>query len=159
VATSVEGKDHESFDEYVGEVLAEALERKRENSRSNGILRVEQLVTALLPSRARGLPHLRTVRYQLLTAVAGALAWAQTCSSSRAVLVVHEFRAPKTRPDLQERNAHDLAVFVQRPSGRDAPHPVDRLIGPFEVPGALLFDRPPALYIGKVTTEVAAGDV
>jgi len=87
------------------------------------------------------------LRYQLLTACAGAVSQAKRKGYSRAVMLVHEFVTSETQPGNHKRNASDLSAFVYRLSGRRATEVVDgRLLGPFIVPGAAEVE----LYIGKV---------
>lgn len=157
VGISIEAKADEPFDRYVGDVLADAYDRRLANPRSGGAQRVEQLVNALFGPPAARMTPLRAIRYQLLTATAGTLAWARACSANRAVLLVHEFRSTETDPRLRDRNAVDLLRFVRRIARQpDLTHATGSLIGPILVPGAPLFDSPPALYIGKIVTGCAA---
>ena len=84
VAVTIEAKADEPFGTTVGQTIADALERAIENPRSRGVRRVEDLVRALLLPRSKGLPHVCDLRYQLLTAVAGTLAYAAKESASLA---------------------------------------------------------------------------
>jgi hypothetical protein len=70
---AVEAKADEPGGETVDEALAVAVDRLLENNRSHGLARIEQLAAALVGPRQTGDPSLRDVRYQLLTACAGAL--------------------------------------------------------------------------------------
>src|SRR5690606_7826021 len=133
VAVTVEGKADEPFDSYVGDVLANAVDRALD-APSNGVRRVEMLAASLLPTRAAGseprkLPPLRQVRYQLITAVAGTLAYARDAGANRAVLVVEEFVTRATKDHLHARNQRDLERFIARlTSGRYSVLPPGRLI-------------------------------
>jgi hypothetical protein len=69
---AVEAKADEPFSETVPDALASALERYLQNSRSNGVTRIQQLAVALLGPRLSNEPSLKHIRYQLLTATAGA---------------------------------------------------------------------------------------
>src|SRR4051812_47562243 len=69
---------------------------------------------ALLPPWRWGLTHLGQLRYQLLTAIAGTVAWAQAQGTDRAVLIVHEFATASTRDVNHHRNAAGLDAFVTR---------------------------------------------
>lgn len=153
LAISVEAKGHEDFGSYLGEAAAAALEARIENPRSNALARLEQLSAALLPPRGRERPHARMIRYQLLTGIAGALAWAELSKCRRAVFVIHEFLTPVTDHARQEENARDLAAFLSRTAGIQNERPAPFLYGPISVPGAPLFANPPQLYIGKVRTD------
>ena len=82
---AVEAKADESFGETVAEALAAAVDRKLENPRSNGVARVEQLAAALLGPRLKGESALGKLRYQLLTATAGALRAGERHGADRVV--------------------------------------------------------------------------
>lgn len=149
IAITVEAKADEPFDRYVSGVLADAVDRSAHGTRTNAVQRVEGLAAALLPPRVR-LPGLHDLRYQLLTAAAGTLAYAHQMGAARAVLIVHEFVTDDTRDERHERNASDLSKFAQRISGGTVREiSIGRLAGPIRVPGGLRFTRPAALYLGK----------
>ena len=57
---------------------------------------------------------LETLRYQLFSALGGTLADAKEFKASAAVLVVHDFDTPKTKPTKHALNAADLEAFVER---------------------------------------------
>jgi len=133
--------------------VAEALERGIKNDRSRGVRRVEDLVRALLPPRTKRLPHLAGLRYQLLTAAAGTLAYALDHGASVGVLVIHEFITDKTRDECHAQNADDYRAFLHRLGGRppsDCESPT--LLGPFVVTGVPLFSSVPPLLVGKIVT-------
>jgi hypothetical protein len=89
----------------------------------------------------------RDLRYQLLTACAGAVSEARRKGYSRAVMLVHEFVTSETQPGNHKRNSSDLSAFVYRLSGGGTTEVADdRLVGPFIVPGAAEVE----LFIGKV---------
>lgn len=154
VAISIEAKADEEFGPLLGDTLADALDRQTLNPRSKGLVRIERLVDALLHPKNPGLPGLRSIRYQLLTATAGALAWADKLGASRAVMVVHEFRSVKTDPARQAANRADFDRFIRRVAGSNIqPNPTNgELLGPIHVTGAPLFDKPAQLYFGVVET-------
>jgi hypothetical protein len=101
-------------------------------------------------------PKAEVLRYQLMTAVAGSLAYAIAEGVNTAVLVIHQFRTSKTDDARHHVNASDLDKFLCRLGG--APIKSDVLAetlefaGPFNVPGRPLFDNPPPLLIGKIVT-------
>lgn len=150
VAITIEAKADERFDAAVEQVLAAAVDRRAHGERTGAVRRVEQLAAALLPAPRRGVPALGGLRYQLLTAAAGALAWAKEAGAARAILVVHEFVTDRTEERLQTANYADLTAFVARLSdGKYTNVEPGRLLGPITAPGAPLFDRPVPLYVGK----------
>jgi hypothetical protein len=152
VAVTIEAKADEPFGTTVRDALADALERSIENPRSQGVQRVNDLVRALLPPRRKGLPHVGDLRYQLLTATAGTLAYAAKESASLAVLIVHEFVTDKTRDKRHIENGEDFRRFLHRLSGEEVLSGVsDALLGPFAVPSSSPFNGATFL-IGKIVS-------
>lgn len=157
VAITIEGKADESFDRPVAAVLEAAVQRIATDERTGAVARVQALAAALLDPWRTGLAHLGDLRYQLLTGVAGTLAWAHEIGGSRAVFVIHEFVTNESRDDKHAQNAADLSRFLERVTGgaiRDLP--VGVLVGPLHVPGNAQTPSVP-LYIGKAvrTTRTA----
>jgi hypothetical protein len=157
IAISIEAKADEPFDEPVRAVLLTAVEKIATDQRTNLVTRVRHLASSLLPPPSPGMRHLGDLRYQLLTGVAGALAFAVEVGAKRAVFVVHEFTTRLTDDAKHRENAADLDAFVTRLStGRVSRVPSGTLLGPFRVPGAPLFDRAPVLYVGKAVRNLRA---
>jgi hypothetical protein len=156
LAITIEAKADEPFDQLVPETLADALDRALERGHGGGIERVRDLATSLLPPPQRGLPPLRRLRYQLLTALAGSLAWARQLDAPRAVLIVHEFHTNRTSTRNLERNGQDFQLFVTRlTAGKVGSVPAGMLVGPIRVPGDPLFASPSDLYVGKIIRRVS----
>lgn len=154
VALSIEAKADEPFGSSLPDALACAVEARVANPRSAALDRVIDVCCSLLRARSREEPALRHLDYQLLTATAGVIAQAEKLSAKRAILVVHEFRSIETRPESLAANTRSLNVFVSRLSG-GAVTTVEpgRLIGPLDVGGPPLFERPARLYLGKAVRE------
>jgi hypothetical protein len=149
---AVEAKADEPFSETVPDALASAVERYVQNSQSNGVTRIQQLVVALLGPRQSGEPPLKYIRYQLLTATAGALCKAGQQQLDRAVLLIHEFVTDKTSDEKHDQNARDLNHFVARLShGAVTSVQPEYLYGPFTVPGVPLLSTKVNLFVGKAT--------
>jgi Domain of unknown function (DUF6946) len=98
----------EPFGASVARTICDALERSLTNARSRGVDRVEALVKSLLRPIEKGQLQTGLLQYQLLTAAAGSLAWAQETQADIAVLVIHEFITSKNRA-AYERFAERLA--------------------------------------------------
>jgi hypothetical protein len=155
---AVEAKADEPFGETVSDQLAAALESRFTNPRSQALERIEDLAKAVLRPRDKGLPSIKSIRYQLLTATAGALVEGSRQKTNRVVLLIQEFCSDRTDEDLQARNAADLAAFVSRVSGQRVMEVVPgEVLGPFKLPAAALFTGPPQLYVLKVTCDVRTG--
>jgi hypothetical protein len=152
---AVEAKADEPFGETIAEALSAAAERFLENERSNGVTRIQQLAKAILGPRRDREPTLKDLRYQLLTACAGALCEAGRRGYTRALLLIHEFFTDKTFDDLHLRNAHDLNSFVTRLSHGDVTTiSPGAICGPFLVPNAPTTSTKVALYVGKVSRDL-----
>jgi Domain of unknown function (DUF6946) len=153
VAVTVEAKADETFGPTVARTICDALERSLTNPRSRGVARVEALARALL--RPRRQLQTGLLRYQLLTATAGSLAWAQQQQADIAVWVIHEFVSSKTNHASHVSNHAAYERFAERLVGNDETlcRSGPELCGPFIVRGTPLFDNPAPLLIGKLTTD------
>jgi len=149
VAITIEGKADESFDRPVSAVLQSAVRRIAADERTGAVRRVEFLSEALLPQWRSGLPHVGDLRYQLLTGIAGTLAWARELRAARAVFAVHEFVTDQTSDVKHAQSACDLNQFLERlTDGAIRNLAEDALVGPIRVPGNARIPCMP-LYIGK----------
>jgi hypothetical protein len=154
VAVTVEGKGHESFGFTVAKAYEAAIEVKLKKPRSKAVDRLTGLIPTLFSERKQGQPKVGDLRYQLLTATAGTLAYAMKEGAKLAVMIVHEFKTNLTDDKLHEKNHRDLEAFVRRLSGTKTEILPGTLIGPFEdLPGGNLYPHPVVpLMIGKVVT-------
>ena len=153
---AIEGKGHEPFGPTVADALAAAVERKLVNVRSNGVARIEQLAANLLGPRQGHEPALKKLRYQLLTACAGALCEAERLNLQRVILLIHEVFTDETDERLHARNSSDLTLFARRLSHESVGAIAkNRLYGPFHVPWK---SRPTLgavrLYLGKAIRDI-----
>jgi hypothetical protein len=154
VAGTVEAKADEPFGDTVGGTLAAALERLLQTPTSRGVQRISDLTRALFRARTRGEPKVASLRYQLLTAVAGSVAFALEQGADVAVLIIHEFITTQTRDVAHARNGRDLTNFLIRLRGSDIDITPSALSGPYPLPGAPLFRTVPQLFIGKATSNL-----
>src|SRR5690606_10491340 len=88
VAVSVEAKADEALGQRFGSVIRAAERRRERGERSNGDRRARELADALMGSGAGEDAAVESLRYQMLTASAGALAYAKAVSAAVAVLVI-----------------------------------------------------------------------
>src|SRR4051794_34419258 len=107
VIVSVEAKADETFGETIGEYRAAANARRERGEGTKAPERLEGLLAALVPPGASAPDSLR---YQLFSATAGALAEAQ--GARAAVVVIHEFVTPATSPAKRKANSADLRAFL-----------------------------------------------
>ncbi len=158
IAISIEGKADEPFDLIVADRLRLAGRRIADDERTFLPQRIQELGRALLPKWTKDLPHLGDLRYQLLTGVAGALAYAKKESAIAAFFIVHEFRTTETDDDLLARNQDDLDRFIFRLSaGKVKTVPSDTLLGPFSVRGSRRISTNIPLFVGKTRRDLLAG--
>jgi len=107
-------------DEPFGGTVAEELQKARKRPFTKFPERLDWLTRSLL-----GLPafsdeghstlsnQIRGLPYQLFAAIAGTLLEAQFRRSTKAVLVIHEFRTEKTEDEKIEHNARELESFLR----------------------------------------------
>jgi hypothetical protein len=153
---AVEAKGQESFGATLAGQSKAAMERKRQNPRSNGEERIKQLKVAIIGARVDDRTSVDPLRYQLFTATAGALRAAIDHDCSRAILLIQELVPAVKRVARYVANAADLDAFVALLTrGVITKVVYDRLEGPIKVPITTLFPAAPDLYIGKVRLDTA----
>jgi len=156
VAITIEAKADEPFGDTVTGTFAAALERLVKSKEAGGVRRIEQLAAALFPRTAFGRDssrHTRVadLRYQLLSAVAGTLAFADQQQADIAILLIHEFITERTTDDRHAQNAADYSAFLNRLGVAVVPDTA-HLLGPIWIPGGALFPGGRSLFVGKVST-------
>lgn len=155
VALSVEAKADEPFGPPVSRYILDAALEFAEESRSGQLQRIQDLARALFARRRSGLPKLGELRYQLLTAAAGALAYAQSVNATIALLLFHEFHDDDVRPERLIDNQRDLNNFIARfTNGAELALPAGTIIGPYLVPGNESIPADTPLFFGRITTPV-----
>lgn len=147
---SIEAKADESFGEIAGKYVRKSAAR---NPRSRVPERFELLCRGVLgvgPDDKEAC----ALRYQLLTAIAGALVEAQGYGADTTLFVVHEF-VGKTDDRKLRANAADLNGLVRLLSGGSIESiSPGTLAGPFEIPGNEHFAGTESLFIGKCRRRV-----
>jgi hypothetical protein len=142
---SIEAKADEPFGEIAGEYVRKASAR---NPRSRVPQRFDLLCQGVLGMSPAD-PAARALRYQLLTAVAGAMADAQRCEAGTVLMIVHEF-VGAVDPEKLRTNADDLNRFVRTLSQERTQSVCPGVMaGPFAVPGNAHFAGTDSLFIGK----------
>ena len=154
-ALSIEAKADESFGDLVQDELSRASRKLALEIPTRMIMRIERLAEALLPGRIGGSPRLGELRYQLLTAAAGSIAYAKQRAQQRAVLIVHEFHSTAINNTKRADNQRDLDRFVERVSAGEWTRVADgRLLGPITVPGSEHVPGEVRLFIGKASRQL-----
>lgn len=149
VVVAIEAKADEPFGATVQETLAAADRRLAENPRSKGRLRVEQLFESILGAPLPALAlQMTSLRYQLFTATAAAIAEAERRELDRAVVLIHEFVTDQTDDERHRANAVDLTAFLAAIG--IAGDPGDGLPGGGVLGGAPLFSDSVRVWFGKM---------
>ncbi|MFM9066545.1 MAG: DUF6946 family protein, partial [Planctomycetota bacterium] len=150
---AVEAKADEPFgNKYVSAQLADALDKQLTNPRSNEFRRIQQLACAILGPRRDDDTALKKIRYQLLTATAGAMCEAARKRIATAILLIHEFVTDKTDDKKHRVNQRDLDGFIRRVThGTHRTLPCGEIVGPIQLPGQPLFSNEIGFFVLKVS--------
>ncbi|HEY0736115.1 MAG TPA: hypothetical protein VGD69_14465 [Herpetosiphonaceae bacterium] len=142
---AIEAKARESFGPTIDRAHAQSLQRPG----SNAAQRIEQLTQAIF---GRPLDNtLRSLRYQLVHAVAGTVIQARQERARLAVFVIHEFVSDTK---LATSNHADLQRFLRLLPGDKAAMTLGLdpfLDGPYHVPGGEYVPGDMPLLIGRVS--------
>lgn len=111
IVIGIEGKADETFGAPLDRHVADALKRSPASGTPS---RVDNLTSTFFGTTLSADPSLATVRYQLLSALAGTLVDAREHDAVEAVLLVHEFRTNRTADRLHAKNAATLDAFLAR---------------------------------------------
>lgn len=158
----VEAKADEAFGSMT---VAKYLTGAAKKSGSNAPERVRRLLRALfgaasLSDEANAVEPYASLRYQLLTALAGTLIEARRRWAEQAVLMVHEFTSsaeqgyPGSQPANLERNTLALESFVEALPGGSAELRPGQLVGPLHAPGSDVVPSDVPFFIGKATVHL-----
>jgi len=150
IAITLEAKADEVFDSSVLTKISNALETRIEKPKSKALARIYDLSVSLFNKKLKHEAKITDLRYQLMTAVAGTLAFSVKHEINRAVLIVHEFVTDKTSQHKLEKNAEALTKFYNRIAHQTIPRfEPGILYGPISIPGEPLFEANSKFYIGK----------
>jgi hypothetical protein len=136
LAINIEAKADETFGGLVRDVLQAAVDKIANDEPTNVIIRVQDLASSILRPPTNATVHLGDLRYQLLTGIAGVLAFAIQENASRAIFIVHEFVTDQTDDSRHQANARDLNAFVTRLTDASLSSLSPGTLHPFTVPGA-----------------------
>ncbi len=157
VAVTVESKADEPFGNCsISEEIELAKQLLISKPKSKKLIRIDGLLKGLFgQSTVSVSEEIGELRYQLLTALAGTLAFAKKSEAHVAVMVIHVFRTDLTTKKKIESNNEDYCRFLNvlgnicgtQTSGTS-------FHGPFRVEGSDRYTDPPPFYITKLTTEL-----
>ncbi len=151
IAITIEAKADEPFGKTVQDTFRAALVRAVQSPGSGGVRRIEELARALFEPSTDGDPEVASLRYQLLTATVGTLAFADQHGADVAVLLIHEFITEETADRRHEQNASDYRLFLKRLGVSHIPDG-SHLLGPIAIPGGNLFPGGRKFFVGTVST-------
>jgi hypothetical protein len=162
IVVGVEAKVNEDFARTLAEENARALGRGTKGGYTTKMpARLHDLSTALLGrDLPLGQPYATsdsTLRYQLLSALAGTLVEAHKCNATTAVVVVHEFQTSLSKTGIDKRSSERIKSLLERlgaPVVGDLP--LGQMLGPYTVPGGGKIPADKPFYIAKVRTIVTA---
>lgn len=153
VGLSIEAKSTETFGQVVGDEIMRAASQWAFDERPGKLMRIKSLSDAILPHLRPAQSPLAELRYQLLTAIAGAWAFAAEVTAPCAVLVMHEFVRPRADQRRLRQNARDLDRLVERLTRGETAHlGPGQMIGPLTVPSGETWPGVTNWYLGKCQT-------
>lgn len=152
VLITIESKADESFADTISDTIIKAEKRLKEKPSSNGVKRIVELRHAIFGNKN---DDERSLRYQLLTAVAGTIAEAKKQNSKKAIFLIQTFVSDEIDEKKHQKNQNDLNRFVEYLThGKHPQIEEGELVGPIRVPGNDFIPNNIELWIGKYQIEI-----
>lgn len=150
---SIESKVDEPFGKTIGAYL-KIIKRKKENGKNSNVdKRIEDLRNAIFPLLDKEI--FESLKYQLLTAVAGTLAEAKKQQAKKAIFLVQTLVSSKINQNMHRRNQNDLDKFIHAVSNNNHQNIQDNeLLGPFYFAGNNFIPNDVELWIGKYSIKI-----
>jgi len=146
----IEAKVEESFGEPIGAYVQSARQR---NPRTGIVKRAKALLRIVTGKEIDPEFHeVATLRYQLLSGVAGTVLQAQKDRSPIAIFVVHEFRRRLSHTAKVQTNAADLSAFVSLLGGRQITVDAGMVHGPWTMSAGVAGTAAVKVLLGKIVT-------
>jgi hypothetical protein len=164
---AIEAKADEAFGQYIGPYY-NARSRVQGSNLPTRVGNLSEMIFGTRYSGDESRLSIGNLRYQLLTAVAGAAIEAATRGAEQVVLLVQEFTSMPdldrgllgTNPARIRANESDLVNFLRDMNQRlgvEIDIPADHsdfLIGPFPLKGRGVVPKDFPLFVGKVSTSI-----
>lgn len=150
---SVESKVDEPFGDTISDTIKAADLRLEKSPNSKGLIRIEDLRIALFGEEDNSQLSLR---YQLLTAVAGTISEAKKQKAKSSIFLIQTFISSEINKNKQKQNQNDLDSFIALFSkSKYAQIHNNQLIGPFRI-NSVIKHLPDDidLWIGKYEIEI-----
>jgi hypothetical protein len=154
---AVEAKADETYGMTVSKTLKAAKLRREKNENSKGVTRIEDLSQSFFGVGAEEDNNILELRYQLLTACAGAICEARRFKYTRVLMLVHEFVTDKTKDENHASNTRDLQAFLDRLNTSSPSTPkftCDTIYGPIIGDNSTILTNEVELFVGKVTRNI-----
>jgi Domain of unknown function (DUF6946) len=155
----IEGKVNETFGQTLAEYDRAARRTSARGESTDASERLDNLTNALggwfLPDEDEDETRLRSLRFQLFSALAGTIAAAGEERATQAVLCVHELVTPLSDTAARTSNAADLRNFAQAIAPRAEPVSAENawIVGPGTVAQRTVrLPSSVSFYIAKVTS-------
>lgn len=153
VIISVESKVDESYGQTIGPYLKSIRRKKEEGKNSNADYRIEDLRKAIFPQVDNKV--FESLKYQLLTAVAGTLREAEILGAKKAIFLVQTLKTSKMNDSKNLKNQRDLDSFIKVISNSQHPNILNNdLFGPFKFVGNQFIPDDVDLWIGNYSVEI-----
>lgn len=152
VVISVESKVDEEFDKILSKRIEAAKAELIKRPTSKALKRIEELRFAIFGKTEK---ESLSLRYQLLTAVAGTLFEAKEQKATKAIFLVQTFKSDEIKTNYHQRNQDDLDAFVNYVSKGKIPKLEAGILSePITVPGNESIPNNIELWIGKYEIEI-----
>jgi len=153
VVISIESKADEPFGDTISDTIKAADERFKRSPNSKGLCRIKELRIALFGSED---DSQLSLRYQLLTAVAGTIAETKKLKAKYAIFLVQTFISEEIDEKRHSQNQKDLNSFIKHFSKSEYTEiPDSQLIGPFRIISKTKYLPDDIdLWIGKFNIEI-----
>ena len=154
VVISVESKADESYGQTIGPYLKLIRRKKEEDENSNADYRIEDLRKAIFPQTDNIVYE--SLKYQLLTAIAGTLREAKIQGAKRAIFLVQTLKTSNINEGKNRKNQRDLDHFIEVICSEEHSSIRDNdLFGPFKFTGNQFIPDDVELWIGKYSVEIS----
>ncbi|MBW8330385.1 MAG: hypothetical protein K0M40_00075 [Prolixibacteraceae bacterium] len=153
VVVSIESKVDEPYGRTIGPYLNSIRRKKEEGKNSNADYRIEDLRKVIFPQV--DVIVFESLKYQLLTAVAGTLREAKIQGAKKAIFLVQTLKPSNINEGKNRKNQRDLDHFIKVISnGKYANIHDNDLFGPFKFTGNQFIPDDVELWIGKYSVEI-----
>jgi len=154
VVISIESKVDESFGNTIGSKLRVIEKLKQKGTPTNVDKRIEILKRAIFPNVYQDI--FESIRYQLLTAIAGTLSEAKKQEAKKAIFIVQNLPTSAVPSKKHLNNQLDFDYFIKvLTNGNHHSISDNELLGPFLFTGNDFIPNNIELWIGKYSVDIS----